>query len=70
MKLRKEGKHKVVKQSALVSTSPSKVNEVLNNMEKEVETSFSPAEELNIIIKNDLNKSSYVLVMSSPIGKF
>lgn len=69
MKLRKEGKNKMAKLFEVASTSTSKVNEVLQNMEKEVQTPFSPTEALNIIIRMDLSKDSYVFLREANLEK-
>ena len=69
MKLRKEGKNKMAKLFAVASTSTSKVNKVLENMEKELETSFSPADALNIIMKADLSKDSCVFLREARLEK-
>ena len=53
----------------VASTSTSKVNEVVQNMEKEVQTPFSPTEALNIIIRMDLSKDSYVFLREANLEK-
>ena len=70
MKLRHEGKGQAAKICVQATSSTSKAAEILEKSNEIKESAFTPAEALNIMVKTDMSKESYIFFIVIYIIKY